>query len=430
MNSGREQLGRLVGGSAFIFACRVAGAGLTFASQVIMARWLGATEFGIYVIAFSWCILLAMVATAGMPLAAMGFIGVALAKRDLPYLRGFVRRGLQVTLAGGALTAIIGAALVLGVAGLVPNTYRLSLLGALATVPLLALLNYYAGAAHAFPWLAQSFLPTNVLRPWFFLLALWFLAPPGATASAAQAMELQLLVVALTTLLAALAFQSRLAREAPTAPRSYETRRWLRTALPLLGASIFTTYLPEITVVLVGFFLTSADAGVFQVSYRIALLIGFGLYAVDSFTAPEAARLIATTDHESLKRTVNQATRLRFWCAFAAVIVLAIAGRPVLRLFGREFVGGYGALVMLALAQLAQAAVGPVSRLMMLSGHQDRSLIAAAGSLLLLLPLVALLTPRFGVEGAAAAAFIDIVVWSAWMRYLVIKSLGMRPSVI
>lgn len=418
---------RLIGGASFIFACRLAGAGLTFASQVLMARWMGAEQFGLYVIAFSWCILLATVATGGMAQGGMRFIGVGLARSDFDYVRGYVRRGYQLSVAGGLIVAAVGAAVVLF--GLVPEAHRVPLLVMLATVPFFTVLNYYGGITNALSWIAQSFLPINVIRPLVFLLALWVLALRKEHYGATEALVLQWFAFAGVAVTAGLAFQYRLGREVQASGRTYETRRWVRTALPLLGASIFSGYLPEITVVVAGFWLPSAEIGVFQVSYRIALLISFGLYAVDAFTAPEAARFIARAEQGSLQATVDRATRLRFWPSLAAVLVLAVAGRPILGIFGPEFVSGYAVLLILAVAQLFIAAVGPVTRLMMLGGHHDRALLAALGALVLLVALLAALAPRFGSVGAAVAALIDIAVWSAWMRYLVVKSLNVRPSI-
>jgi O-antigen/teichoic acid export membrane protein len=420
---------RLIGGSAFIFSSRVAGAALTFATQVVLARWMGAAELGAYVIAFSWCILLSTVATAGMPVAAVRFIGAGLARNDTSYIRGFTRRGTQIALAGGLVIAALGSA-ILVLTNDVPAIYRTPLLVALAMVPLFAVLNFYAGAANSFPWLAQSFLPTNVLRPLFFLVAIWLFAYETRQIDAYRVMQIQWLVIATLSAFCTLAFQWRLHSEVSADGRRYESRRWLRTAVPLLGVTIFSSYLPEITIVLAGFWLSNADVAVLQVGYRIALIIGFGLYAVDAYTAPEAARMIATTDHASLQRMVNRATRLRFWGALAAVALLAVAGRPLLGLFGQEFVSGYGVLMILATAQLTQAAVGPVARLMALSGHHDRCLVASVGSLLVLIPLMALLAPRFGMTGAAIAAVIGMALWSLWMRYLIVASLGIRPSVL
>lgn len=424
-----SRVSSLVRGSAFIFACRLAGAALTFGSQVLLARWMGAAELGAYVIAFSWCILLGALAAGGLPAAAVRFVPVALAQAQPGTALGFYRRGRLVVL-GTALALGLLSALGLLVAGpAVPPAYRLPLMLGLAAAPMLALITFFGAIANAFSWLLQSFLPGNVLRPAAFLAAIWVAVLLGARLDATLAMQLQLAAALVVMLGTAFALHRRVATAVGTALPHYETRRWMRTAAPLLGVSIFTGYLPEITVVLVGLWLPSDGVAIFQVSYRIALLIGFGLYAVDAFTAPEVARLVAVTDRDNLQRMVNRATRLRFWPALAAVAVLAVAGRPVLGIFGEEFTAGYVALVILAAAQLAQAAVGPVMRLMSVSGHEDACLKVSLGSLAALVPLVMLLTPRFGANGAALAAFLDVLLWSLWMRWLVARHLGVRPAI-
>ncbi|GEM_PF-6440669 len=53
-----SRLASLLGASTFMFACRVLGAGLAFLTQLLQARWMGAHELGIYLYAFSWCIIL------------------------------------------------------------------------------------------------------------------------------------------------------------------------------------------------------------------------------------------------------------------------------------------------------------------------------------------------------------------------------------
>ena len=208
-----------------------------------MARWMGAKEFGIYVISFSWCILLSTCATAGMAQGAIRFVGKGLATANLPYVRGFVRRGFQVSAIGGLVTASVGSVIVLMVRDIVPAAGRMTMLMSMATVPFFAVLNYFGGAANAFPWLAQSFLAANVVRPLLFLGALWALAQEQQHYTATAAMVLQWFSFAIVAVLAGWLFQYRLAREVPTTAREYETRHWLRSAAPLLGVSIFNGYL-------------------------------------------------------------------------------------------------------------------------------------------------------------------------------------------
>ena len=59
---------------------------------------MGATELGIYVLAFSWCVLLANLASVGIPNAAMRFVGYGLANAQPGYIRGFALTGLKIVL--------------------------------------------------------------------------------------------------------------------------------------------------------------------------------------------------------------------------------------------------------------------------------------------------------------------------------------------
>jgi O-antigen/teichoic acid export membrane protein len=113
----------------------------------------------------------------------------------------------------------------------------------------------------------------------------------------------------------------------------------------------------------------------------------------------------------------------------AAAAILGLAGREVLGLFGEEFTPGYPILMILALAQLVQAGVGPVTRLISLSGHQDRTILVFAVALVVAVVLVMILVPLFGIRGAAIATLLDTVLWVFWMRYLVIRRLNIRPTV-
>ncbi len=425
-------MSRLVGGSAFIFACRVGGAAITFASQILLARWMGAAELGVYVTAFSACILLSTLATLGFPMAAIRFVGTGLARGDAGYVAGFVRHGRRIILLAGLAVALLGGGGLLLAGDAVAPAYRGPLLLAVAAVPFFAVLEFNGGVANAFRWLGQAFLPGNVIRPLLFLAAIWLLAtvPAAGGLTATAAMQAQWAVMAIVAVgsAAGLRWRSRLLLGAAVPGDTGDD--WLRVALPLVGVTLFTAYLPEVVVVLGSLHLPSDQVAVLQVSYRVALLIAFGLYSVDAYTAPEAARLMATTDKAELRRLVRRVSRLRFWTALMAVIALAAVGRPLLGLFGGEFMAGYTVLLILAVAQLPQAAAGPVLRLLTISGHQDQALIACVASLALLVPLVMILTPAWGMTGLAVAVLLTTLVWSAAMSWLVYRYLGIRPAII
>ena len=93
------------------------------------------------------------------------------------------------------------------------------------------------------------------------------------------------------------------------------------------------------------------------------------------------------------------------------------------------FVGGYDALVILSLSQLVIAAVGPVDVLLSITGYQDRCLRVFALSLVSAVVLNLMLVPIWGIVGAAIAVFLVVVLWTTWLYYIVVRHLGIRPSV-
>jgi O-antigen/teichoic acid export membrane protein len=420
---------RLIRGSTFVFMCRVVGAALTFVSQVLLARWMGASELGIYVLAFSWCILLSSFATLGFPVAAIRFVGGGLATNDPGYIRGFVRRGAQIVALAGTLIGAVGITMLWSgwLLDDTPSRYTLTL--ALLIVPVFAANTFFAGVANGLSQLPLSFVPANVARPLLFLalvIATWFTTD---ILDANRVMSLQVLAIFVVSVVTIWMVRRTVDGLLDTEPAQYDTRTWARTSAPLLATALFTGYFPEINIILSGAYLPSDQVALFHVSFRLALLVSFALFAVDAVTGPEAARLHMSGDKTALQSVVDRATRLRFGVAVSAVLMFGITGKFLLGLFGEEFVQGYMLLIILAVAQLVQAAVGPVARLMSVSGHQDRCLVVFVVALLVLVALVAVLVPLFGATGAAIAAFIDMTIWALWMRYLVVRHLDIRPRI-
>ncbi len=417
---------QLLRGSGFIFACRISGAALTLLTLLLLARWMGPSELGHYVLAFSWAILLASITTLGFIPAAMRFIAQGLAAGEPGYGRAFASFALVVVSGSSLLLAAVAN----GLLRLLPADFgpppQLATL-ALLFMPGLALLHLGGGLANAYGRFAAGFLPSNVLRPLLFTLlvtAAWLL---GVPLDARVALRLQAASVFAIMLPVVLSLLLLLRRQGRPGGERAEPARWFATAVRLLPAVLFTAYFPEMINILAGHYLPSDALATLHVSFRVAMLISFGLFAVDAFSGPEIARLYAAGERERLRAVVDQATRLRFWAAVLALAGFALLGRWILGWFGAGFVAGYPLLLILGGGQLVQAAVGPVLRLLSISGHETRCLKVFAGALLLAVVLMAWLAPRYGAPGAALAASLDVLFWALGMRWLAARYLDLRP---
>ena len=239
----------------------------------------------------------------------------------------------------------------------------------------------------------------------------------------------QWLVMFVVTVVTAFLIYSRIEKTFPAVLPSYATKTWARTSAPLLVVQLFSAYFPEIAVILVGFFLPSEEIAIYNAGARIALLIAFGLHAIDAYMAPQASQLYAKRDITELQLVVNRATALRFWAALSVVLLLAVWGTDILGLFGEEFVVGYPVLMILAFGQLIRAGVGPVTRLLTIGDYQMQCMYIFSVSLIVAVILFSLLVPQFGIVGAGVASFLTMMLWSIWFRILVAQNMNVHPSI-
>src|ERR1700693_5753236 len=110
-----SRLAQLVAGKVFLV--RVASALLALVSQVLMARWMGSFEFGIYIYVWTWVLMIGALSDFGLSSAARRFIPEYNELKSIDRLRGFWSGSRW--LAFGVATAI-GALGAIGVTVIAP----------------------------------------------------------------------------------------------------------------------------------------------------------------------------------------------------------------------------------------------------------------------------------------------------------------------
>ncbi len=101
-----SRLAQLVAGKVFLV--RVGSAMLALASQVLLARWMGSFEFGIYIYVWTWVLMIGALSDLGLSSAARRFIPEYTELKALDRLRGFL---------SGSRWLAFGIATAIGVAG-------------------------------------------------------------------------------------------------------------------------------------------------------------------------------------------------------------------------------------------------------------------------------------------------------------------------
>jgi O-antigen/teichoic acid export membrane protein len=413
-------------GAGVSMGIRIAGVVLSYAANILLSRTLGVQEFGEYVIALSWALVLALPAKAGFDNSALRYSTIYLERQDFAALRGFVRFG---TAAVVAISLIIAGIILLAGSKLVPVQHETRIWTAFLVLPL-ALLTFFSIVMRTAHRIVSAQFYDQILRPALIIAGVVaFIAATGHL-SAASAMEVTTgaAVVALAALLIEL---RRVFRSARThVPRYDEWQEWLSVSLPMLMLGVVQELMNQIDIVLLGQLADRRQAALFAASWRLASLVPFALVGLATMAGPLIAAAYDRGSLDELHRVSSLVARAGFAFALLSAAALYLLAKPLLGLFGPDFVAGRDVLSILLLGGIVNAFTGVVAYFTTLTGRERSGLVIFAGALLLSIILNLLLIPRLGAVGAAIASSSAMIAWNLVMLFYVRKTIGIDASAL
>lgn len=421
------------GGTLNLAGYVVAGA-LGFVLAIVITRGLGAAGAGVVFGAIAVFTIAANVAELGADTGVVRFIARANTLGGTSEIRAI----LGVALVPAAIAAVVaGLAMWAGadrLAGWFVGDRQAdgaAFIRALAPyLPFATTATIALAATRGFgtmkPFVAIDSVLTPALRP--LLVASLLAAGLGTTAVATgwglpEAVACAAALVALAGLVRGLGPSTREpARGLGTVARSF----WRFSAPRGLAAAFQVTVL-WIDVLLLGFFRPTAEVGVYAAASRAVMVGTFALQAVRLAIAPQIAALLAREDHDGAQTLYQTATWWLMAVSWPVFLTFACFAPLLLQVFGRSFASGQGAFAILAIAMLVNLGTGNVTVVLLMGGKSTWNLANTIVAIVLNVGLNLVLIPRFGMEGAAVAWAVSIVIDNVMAVIEVWWFLRMRP---
>ena len=418
-------------GASSAFFLKVAGAGLAFGVQVLLARLMGVRDYGIYIYAYTWAKMLVLVGRMGADKGLIRFMPEYSAHGQWGRFRGALRFGIRTVLISCAGLALLGALVVWVLHDSMPASQPETLYWALAMLPILGLVQLWKGALQAFKRIAQALSPELLVK---HLMvgggSLLLYALMGGTLSAPYAMVATFGAILVTFLVGGVFLWRALPTEMWEADSRETPKYWLRAMLPMMVIAGASITMKRTDLIMVGAFLGPDEAGVYGAVVRISELARFGLQAVNSIAAPLIAELYHSGKYEELQQLTTWSARGAFIVASAVSGGLFVLGPFVLGLFGADFASGYVPLLILLGGQLFNSFAGVVGFVMMMTGHQYQSMQILVIAAVLNGILNVILIPLFGAVGGAVATASTMAMWNICMVFYVYKNVNIKSTVI
>ncbi len=417
-----SRLAQLVAGKVFLL--RVANALIALGSQVLLARWMGRFEFGVYIYVWTWVLMIGSLSDVGLSTAARRFIPEYTELDKPDQLRGFLTGGRWLALALATGIAIAGAIGVKVFEPWIDNFAIIPLYLACVIIPITGVSALQNGIAQSYNWPMLALVPFFVGRQLLLTAAIgaaWFL---GYAVNAVTAMIVAIIASWAVTVTQLLLLNRRLARTVSPGPKRYAPRIWLGTSLPILVVEGFYLMLTYVDILVLERFRPPEEVAVYYAAARILSVVAFVYFAIAGATTHKFTQYYVSGDHERLATFFNETIRWTFWPSLAACGVILLFGQPLLSLFGADFTSGYLVMFILAAGMMARAAVGPAERLLNMLGERKQCASVYALAFAINLGLCIALIPRMGIEGAAVSTSAALMIESIFLYHMTRRRLG------
>ncbi|WP_380058930.1 lipopolysaccharide biosynthesis protein (plasmid) [Falsihalocynthiibacter sp. SS001] len=413
--------------SIIALVVKTSAAGLSFAMFLALARALPSDAFGQMGFAFSLATLLSVVGSFGQRALVLKYASIHTADGNNAALGGVLMFGYQRILLGGVALCLALAAWVLLTGS---NARYLMWAGPLALA--LSLAEFQAHFLRAYDTMIAALVPRDIIWRLAVIASagalIWTNSTDASAALALAIMTLSLLFIAAVQLAHQKTMRSLL--RAPLPVPDSMARLWHRTSLGLWGVSMVKSAGPNLAVVMLGVILTPAETGPFFSALRVSMVLSLFLMAANMAGASGIARSFAQTDQSGLQHICTSAARAIALPTIAGFILIALLGKPVLRLFGEGFDAAYVPLLILSAGYLISALSGPTALVMETTGHERPYFRILTRITCLFLALMPLAIYVGGITGAAAMLAGNMIATQLLCYRYILRELHIAPGIL
>lgn len=187
-------------------------------------------------------------------------------------------------------------------------------------------------------------------------------------------------------------------------------KTFTRDSTPILMAALVIMLLDWSDKIFIGIYEDESKVGVYDIVFRIAILIKFTLEAINSILAPKISELYYKNEPYELQKIISFSTQINTYISVTLFIGLVLFSTPILLFLGEEFLEGKIALLILAFGQLIGSLSGSVGIILQMTGNQKTFRSIALVALIFNLILNLILVKYYSIIGAAIATTISLMI--------------------
>lgn len=420
-----KDLQGIAGGTGLSLLGRVANGGLSFLYGIVVARLLDIQSVGVLMLALAVIRIAEFVGRMGLELGTLHYVAILAGKADIAAVRGTVRNALRMVVMFGLALAGILAACATPMSALfgMPDLAGVIQILSVSLVPT-SLTMILLAALLGLKQFGYNTICERIVLPAANLVICGALLLAGFGILGAS---VAYVAAALLTLPLAARYFARSAPQASGVGAPIAAFELLRFSAPLVLVIILTQLLFWTDILMLGLLREASEVGIYSAAVRTAFAANMIVAAANQIFAPTISHLYHQGDLPHLQALFKTVSKWMFLATLPVVMILLLLSEEILRLFGPTFAAGKTALMILALTQLVDASTGASTFMLTMSGRLKLMVFNTGAAFVLNVALNALLVPRYGMEGAAAATFLALGAFQLLALVQTRWTMGMHP---
>lgn len=409
-----DSLKKVTKGALIIFAGSIIGLFLAFVGRVIVARFFTQSEYGIFSLGYVLLHIFVTIGTLGLMSGTARYMAYYRAKRKEKEVKKIASWSIKLSLMMGTPLCILVFLFSDLISIKIFHSPALSLPLKIfsITIPFLVSLSIFTAIFRGFGRTKEQVYFYDLLRNLLFPL---FLVPIIFFGLAfVNAIVAYFASIAVTCI----AFAVYYVRKCPKSLRPKDESKFdtsiakglLLFSIPLLFVDVLYLVIGWTDTLMLGYFKTAGDIGLYNAVNPLAHFISMALTAVLFIYIPVASELYAKNQEEEMKRSYAVLTK---WICSATLplfmIFLLFPEVTIIFLFGSEYILAGTTLQILAFGFFTNNLMGPNGATLIAIGKTRFLMWATLAAAVTNICLNVLLIPILGILGAAIASMITMI---------------------
>lgn len=199
-------------------------------------------------------------------------------------------------------------------------------------------------------------------------------------------------------------------------------------AFPVWISQIIGILRGKVDILLLGVMLTVQKTGEYGVAIALSSLLGFAMSVVNSVYLPVLTREYKKSGIESVGLLYKAVARWQFYLATPFLFLLLYDGGLILELvFGQEYIDVYSSLMILSLAVYFNSIAGAFGETLNVVGKPILNAYISISSLIIVVVVCVIAIPLIGVDGAAIASGVSLLVVTISGLFFLYRYTGITP---